>query len=387
MPGRPNELRLLLGRTDQGIPRYPLNANFITPKAVVEKVKDFHLIFSIPFAQETSTLGMEDKVKDFILIFTGILYEALPFIVFGAVIAGIVEEMIPPRLLARLIPRKRVLAIAIGGLLGLPSPMCDCGILVIVRRLLRKGVPLSCCVCYLLAGPIINVVTLLSTRVAFSAAQETSVTVSGTSQFSGTQMMCLRAGLGYLVAFVTSLIVEWQYRKHGPEKLLTPLAVPTGNLHDLADADAAADEPPKPWLKRLENIVETALHDFVDVMVFLILGALLAALSRQLIDRDDLALWAGHYPVASIAIMMGMAVALCICSQADAFVAASYVSLRPASKLAFLVLGPMLDFKLYSMYTRVFRPRLIWTVVGSVVVQVFLYSVIVHFLWESYFNR
>jgi uncharacterized membrane protein YraQ (UPF0718 family) len=347
-------------------------------------VKDF--ILAIPFAQETSTLGMEDKVKDFILIFTGILYEALPFIVFGAVIAGIVEEMIPPRLLARLIPRKRVLAIAIGGLLGLPSPMCDCGILVIVRRLLRKGVPLSCCVCYLLAGPIINVVTLLSTRVAFSAGQETSVTVSGAPQFTGTQMMFLRAGLGYLVAFVTSLIVEWQYRKHGPEKLLTPLAVPTGNIHDLPEADGT-DEPPKSWLKRLENIVETALHDFVDVMVFLILGALLAALSRQLIDRDDLAQWAGHYPVASIAIMMGMAVALCICSQADAFVAASYVSLRPASKLAFLVLGPMLDFKLYSMYTRVFRPRLIWTVVGSVVVQVFLYSVIVHFFWENYFNH
>jgi uncharacterized membrane protein YraQ (UPF0718 family) len=353
---------------------------------VVDNVKDVHLILAIPFAQETMS-GMEDKVKDFILIFTGILYEALPFIVFGAVIAGIVEEMIPPRLLARLIPRKRVLAIAIGGLLGLPSPMCDCGILVIVRRLLRKGVPLSCCVCYLLAGPIINVVTLLSTKVAFSAAQDTSATVSGAPQFNGLQMMCLRAGLGYLVAFVTSLIVEWQYRKHGPEKLLTPLAMPTVNHDDLANGEAADNAPPKPWLKRLENIIETALHDFVDVMVFLILGALLAALSRQLIDRDDLAVWAGKYPVPSIAIMMGMAVALCICSQADAFVAASYVSLRPASKLAFLVLGPMLDFKLYSMYTRVFRPRLIWTVVGSVVIQVFLYSVITHFLWEGYWNR
>jgi uncharacterized membrane protein YraQ (UPF0718 family) len=105
-----------------------------------------------------------------------------------------------------------------------------------------------------------------------------------------------------------------------------------------------------------------------------------------LIDREDLELWAGRYPIPSIAMMMGLAVALCICSQADAFVAASYVSLRPAAKLAFLVLGPMLDFKLYSMYTRVFRPQLIWTIVGSVVVQVFLYSVIVHFLWEGYFK-
>ena len=328
-------------------------------------------------------LGMEEKVQDFILIFTGILYEALPFIVFGAIIAGIVEEMLPPRLLTRLIPRNRVLAIAIGGLLGLPSPMCDCGILVIVRRLLRKGVPLSCCVCYLLAGPIINVVTLLSTRLAFSAAQDATGSAGGTSyQFTGTQMMCLRAGLGYLVAFVTSLIVEWQYRKHGPEKLLTPLAVPPkGNSND--NEAEAENQTPKPWRKRLENVVETALHDFVDVMVFLILGALLAALSRQLIDRETLETWGGQHPIPAIAIMMGLAVALCICSQADAFVAASY-AMPPASKLAFLVLGPMLDFKLYSMYTRVFRPRLIWTIVGSVVLQVFTYALITHFLWSGF---
>jgi uncharacterized membrane protein YraQ (UPF0718 family) len=325
---------------------------------------------------------VEEKVQDFILIFTGILYEALPFIVFGAIIAGIVEEMLPPRLLARLIPRNRILAIAIGGLLGLPSPMCDCGILVIVRRLLRKGVPLSCCVCYLLAGPIINVVTLLSTRLAFSATQGSTDSAGGsTYQFTGTQMMLLRAGLGYLVAFVTSLIVEWQYRKHGPQKLLTPLAVPTN--HSQVDDEKEEAQAPKSWRQRVENIVETALHDFVDVMVFLILGALLAALSRQLIDREELETWAGVYPIPAIAIMMGLAVALCICSQADAFVAASY-AMPPASKLAFLVLGPMLDFKLYSMYTRVFRPKLIWTIVGSVVSQVFIYSVIVHYVWVGF---
>ena len=324
---------------------------------------------------------MEEKVQDFILIFTGILYEALPFIVFGAIIAGIVEEMLPPRLLARLIPRNRILAIAIGGLLGLPSPMCDCGILVIVRRLLRKGVPLSCCVCYLLAGPIVNVVTLLSTRLAFSAQGSTDSAGGSSYQFTGTQMMLLRAGLGYLVAFVTSLIVDWQYRKHGPQKLLTPLAVPTN--HSQVDDDKEEAQPPKSWRQRGENIVETALHDFVDVMVFLILGALLAALSRQLIDREELETWAGVYPIPAIAIMMGLAVALCICSQADAFVAASY-AMPPASKLAFLVLGPMLDFKLYSMYTRVFRPRLIWTIVGSVVSQVFIYALIVHYIWVGF---
>jgi uncharacterized membrane protein YraQ (UPF0718 family) len=328
---------------------------------------------------------VEENIKNFILIFTSILYEALPFIVFGAVIAGVVEEMIPQRLIARLIPRNRVLAIAIGGLLGLPSPMCDCGILVVVRRLLRKGVPLSCCTCYLLAGPIINVVTMVSTRVAFARMDETTDTSGNlTYQMGGTAMMVFRVGLGYLVAFVTSLVVEWQYRKHGPEKLLTPLAIPQGLPTLQEKSDNGNDVVPRRTvLQRLTNITETALHDFVDVMVFLILGALLAALSRQVIPRDQLEDLSRSYPVFAIMIMMALAIVLCLCSQADAFVAASFVSLRPASKLAFLVLGPMLDFKLYSMYTRVFRPRLIWTVVGCVVAQVFLYALVTHGVWET----
>ena len=80
---------------------------------------------------------------------------------------------------------------------------------------------------------------------------------------------------------------------------------------------------------------------------------------------------------------MGFAVIVTLCSEADAFVAVNFVTMRPAAKLAFLVLGPMLDFKLYMMYLRVFRPRLIWTIIPSVVIQVFVYSLIFHYLWET----
>jgi uncharacterized membrane protein YraQ (UPF0718 family) len=91
-----------------------------------------------------------------------------------------------------------------------------------------------------------------------------------------------------------------------------------------------------------------------------------------------------QHALLSILIMMALAVLLCLCSEADAFVAASFTTLRPAAKLAFLTLGPMLDLKLYMMYTRVFRPKLIWTIFLSVIVQVFLYALLVQFLWDHY---
>jgi uncharacterized protein len=319
------------------------------------------------------------NVPNLILVFMSILLEAMPFIVLGAVIAGLLEELLPQKFITRVLPRSRFLSIAIGALLGLLFPMCECGIIPVMRRLLRKGLPVSCCTAYLLAGPIINVVVMLSTYLAFDGQEKTPVPAGMAPQMGGLWMMGLRMGLGYLVAVGTSLIVEWQYRKHG-NKLLTPLAVPS-NLN-MVDEDEI--HQPRPVIKRITNIVQTSLHDFVDIMVYLILGALIASLTRQLISQDYVAKVSNEQPGVAIGLMMALAVVLCLCSEADAFVAASYATMRPAAKVAFLVLGPMLDFKLYFMYTRVFRTRLIWTIFLSVIVQTFVYSYAVHLIWENY---
>jgi uncharacterized membrane protein YraQ (UPF0718 family) len=311
---------------------------------------------------------VENSVRDFIVIFVSIVWEAMPFIVLGAFIAGVLEELLPQQWLTRLIPRNHMLAIPLCSLLGLVFPMCECGIIVVMRRLLRKGLPLSCCVAYMLAGPVINAVVLTSTYVAFVKHQD------------GLVIVILRAVLAFLVACGTALIVARQYRKHGVS-LLVPLAQADVKAGTVAEDDVAPSAH-APWLRRIGNISETALHDFTDITVFLIIGALLAACVRLQLSQDQIADMSAQYPGLSILLMMALAVLLCLCSEADAFVAASFVSLHPAAKLSFLVLGPMLDLKLFMMYTRVYRPRLIWTIIAAVVTQVLIYSYIVEFAWS-----
>jgi uncharacterized membrane protein YraQ (UPF0718 family) len=327
----------------------------------------------------------EQDIRNGILIFTSILHEALPFIVLGAILAGVLEELVPQTLIARLIGwleqrlpggLARLAVILCGALLGLIFPMCECGIIPVMRRLLRKGLPLSCCVAYLLAGPIINVVVMLSTYVAFSNVDPNAATTQ--HQLNGFGMMGMRMLIGYVVAVGTGLIIEGQFRRHGYD-LLAPMARPDKMSIAAEDGNGA---PPRSVWKRISNISETALHDFVDITVYLILGAVLAAVVRVFLPHDRMAELAGQHWITSILIMMGLAILLCLCSEADAFVAASFTALRPSAKVAFLALGPMLDFKLFFMYTRVFRPRLIATIILSVVVQVFLYSVLFHLVWE-----
>src|SRR5206468_9927147 len=129
-----------------------------------------------------------------------VLWEAMPFIVLGAVVAGVLEEFLPQQFITKLLPKSVVPAVMIGALLGLVFPMCECGIVVVMRRLLRKGLPLSCCISYMLAGPIVNVVVILSTWVAFK------------DHGIGPEMVGLRVGLGFLTACVTGLVVHRQYQ-------------------------------------------------------------------------------------------------------------------------------------------------------------------------------
>ena len=311
--------------------------------------------------------------ENLILVFSSIIYEALPFVVLGVVIAGLLEEFVPQQALSRVIPRNRPLAIALGGLLGIVFPMCECGIIVVMRRLLRKGLPLSVCVAYVLAGPIINVVVMMSTYVAFTDPK--NVVFGGPLQVA-----MLRAGLGYVTAFCTALVVHWQESKHGAFALLAPSV--TKGLSVNLTADDVADAGPRTWGMRINNISQTALNDFIDIMAFLVLGAFLAAGGRMALEQTQLASTIQGNIAVAILLMMAIAVLFCLCSEADAFVAANFPVYWPAaSKLAFLVLGPMLDLKLYLMYTRVFRPRLIFTIITSVVIQVFVYTLIVHYVW------
>src|SRR5207248_2291752 len=140
-----------------------------------------------------------------------------------------------------------------------------------------------------------------------------------------------RVGLGYITAVVTALIVDRVYEKHG-NTLLTPLASPGGK-----GAEEDKSEKKQPFFKRLSNISETALHDFIDITVFLCLGALLAATIRLWLTHELIEELSRNYAVLAIVLMMAVAVLLCLCSEADAFVAASFTKLAPSAKLSFLV--------------------------------------------------
>jgi uncharacterized membrane protein YraQ (UPF0718 family) len=86
----------------------------------------------------------------------------------------------------------------------------------------------------------------------------------------------------------------------------------------------------------------------VEAGGFLVIGGVTAAALNVVVPRDWLDTL-GDQIVLGIVVMAVLAVVLALCSEADAFVAASLSALPLLPRLVFLVVGPAIDIKLFAL--------------------------------------
>ena len=106
-------------------------------------------------------------IKNISIIFISIFFESLPFLLLGSIISSLIECYISNDALARLIPKNKILGSLVGVVLGFFLPACDCAVIPVSKRLIKKKIPLNVAISFMLASPIINPVVLLSTHQAF----------------------------------------------------------------------------------------------------------------------------------------------------------------------------------------------------------------------------
>lgn len=290
-----------------------------------------------------------DSQQDFALAFLSILYEGAPFILLGTLVSGFIDVYLPPGTMDRFLPRNRFAAVLVAGWMGAVFPVCECAVVPVIRRLVAKGLPVSCAITYMLAAPIVNPITALSTWKAFQG------------QNAG-WMTCSRLLLGYLVAVGVGLIVSrLSMRAVLKDRLVDDLekneAREKRKKAECADGGCGHDHSHD---NRLVSAFRAALKDFVDVGVYFSIGVAITALFNTGIAPgaewlDGLA----SNPAAAPAALMALAFVLSLCSTSDAFIAATLDKFSWGAKLAFLTFGPMMDVKLLFLYQTVMKRRFI----------------------------
>jgi len=292
---------------------------------------------------------MDDAFRIFVSIATAIFLEAMPFLALGALLSAVVEVFVSAERLARVTPRSLPGRIAAGVCAGVVLPTCECGVVPVTRRLLAKGAPAPTAIAYLLTAPIVNPIVIVSTFVAFR----------GDWTMTGARV---------LVAVLVAGSVAFLVRRLAPSAVVQDGRETPG--HDCGKEGAS----------RLLAVWRHAGLDFLEMGKYLVLGACAAAALKTLSPADAFGVIEGSR-AAAVAGMMLFAILLSICSEADAFVAASFVTLPAAAHLAFITIGPMVDIKLIGLYAATFRRRVFWILILVPIGLVFALSLLLGGLW------
>lgn len=311
----------------------------------------------------------QQSSKTLALIFTSIILEAFPFMLFGTMVGGLVEIFVSRERMTALLPKKYPwLAVFIAAGMGMIFPVCECAVVPVVRRLARKGLPTGAAVAYLIGGPIVNPIVTASTALAYKFDM---------------RVVLLRLCLGYLIAVFVGLCLS---KLFGSDRALRADLLHTGQdsrelvgfpvLHNNKNKDVHCDcghhHDTVTLRGKFISAFRHAADDFLAVGHFLVIGAFIAALAQTYINRNFFLGFADYFALPSM-LMMALAIMLNLCSEADAFIAASFRGLMPLpAQLAFLLTGPMFDLKLLLMYQTLFRKRAIAVLAPLILLSVFL---------------
>ena len=291
------------------------------------------ICFLLLIGGRLSGIGDVARAQTFAIIFTAIVVEALPFMLLGAFASGIVEVYVSDATFRRIAGLPAALQLPVAALGGFAFPVCECGSVPVARRLIKRGMHPSAGVAFMLASPIFNPIVLASTWVAYSPRGLAFEMVAG------------RAGLGLIVA----LAAGWTLGADGARQVI-------GNRQEAPVCHDDSSGPPV--TSRRRALAEHVAADFFSLGKFLVAGAALAAAIQTVVPQSVVAGFA-RTPVIGALTLMIVAFVSSLCSEADAFVAVSFTQFPLSSQLAFLVSGPVLDFKLAFLYGGAFRKRFV----------------------------
>jgi uncharacterized protein len=316
-------------------------------------------LFVYVFIDFTNLSTMFHKVPKEILnmntIFISLFLEALPFILIGIIISSIIQVFVKPESIGKIIPKNALLAYIPVALIGIFIPICECGIVPIVRTLLKKGMPTHLGIVFLSSVPIINLIVFISTYYAFG---------------SNSHMAFTRIGLAFIVVLLIGYMTKLFY---GNKNVLLE------NIHTSLDHTEHLNH--KNTIKnRLNDIISHASSEFFSTCKFLIIGALITSVFLTFLDRSLFLNLENHTNLSTI-VMMGFGYLLSVCSGSDAFIASSFSStFHIKSILAFLIFGAMIDLKNTFMMLAYFKKRFVFFYILLTASAVY----IVTFVWNLY---
>ena len=293
-------------------------------------------------------------IKNVSIIFMSIFLESLPFLLLGALISAIIETFVSNDTMVKIIPKNKILGSIVGVFLGFFLPACDCAVIPVSKRLIKKKVPINVVVSFMLASPIINPVVLLSTYYAFYKTNP--------------EIFWYRLLFGIIIALLIGIIIGIIF---GNKEVIK------SGIEEDDHCCSCDDHHHHKKDNKVVSIFKHTAIDMFEVVKYLMFGAMLASLVQVLLPRNVLIMFNDNPAVSVIALML-FAYLISLCSTSDSFVGKSLLSSFPKSAIiGYLLLGPMIDIKNTIVLLGNYNSKFVATLISLIFAIIFIFSLVV----------
>lgn len=289
------------------------------------------------------TLGLPDLsgLSTFSTIVTGILMQAFPFMLIGVLVSAGMHVFVPDGWMVKIFPTRHGVGFLTAMFAGVLFPVCECAIVPVMARLVKKGVSPAIAVTFMLSAPIINPIVIMATLYAFPGQPRVAL-----------YRVCFGLGIALLTGLALLLTGGAQ----------AGILLPETGAEDACGCCGHGCDEHGHKEKLPDKLRELFLHagdEFFGAGKYLVVGAFLTGLFHVLMPENAVKSL-GAQNAASLAFMMAAAFLFSACSTSDAFIARSFVSrISMGAILGFLVFGPMLDVKNILMLFASFQKRFV----------------------------
>lgn len=295
------------------------------------------------------------------------LAEMAPYLLLGFFFAGLLRASVPKSIYKKHLSPRTMGSVVKAAALGVPLPLCSCGVIPTSVELRREGASHGACASFLIATP------------------QTGVdSIAATYSLMGLPFAVIRP----VAALFTALFGGWLVNRYakGDEKISEAAAqseaTETSCCHDHCECGHDHQSEPTTFMGKFAESMRYAFVEMLqDVGKWLVLGLLIAALITVAVPNEWLA--ALHdYKLLNMLIVLCIAIPMYVCATGSIPIAVSLMAkgLTPGAALVLLMAGPAVNSASILVIGKVFGRRTLWLYILSIVIGAIVFGLGIDYL-------
>ncbi len=298
------------------------------------------------------------------------LNEMSPYLLLGFFISGLLHVYVPKGLYARFLHRKGFRSVLGASILGVPLPLCSCGVIPTAMSLKKEGASDGATVAFLVGTPQSGVDSILATY-----------------SLLGLPFAIIRPVASFIVAIFSGVVVD----KFGsaPKKIdysklsFNPMGTPKAQAHSHSGcgcgcSDGSGKAPKKSIWAALKYGYVDMMHDFGK---WLVIGLLIAAAITAFVPDSVFVLFKEYY-VLNILLILLISAPMYICATGSIPIALSLMlkGVSPGAAFVLLMAGPATNVASLIILKREIGTRKTLIYLASIIIGAIACAVVIDFI-------